>query len=179
MKTVWILGLVGFAASMVPGVARADDFREWRDVKTGNTLVAKIVDKRETADGTEVQLLAKDTRRTHWINVLERLLPTEEAYVKAWVKPENRFKFLNFEYSPKHRKDMAWFKVETGNHGIRVVVEPTGKPAQEFEFAANTNKKAALPAAVFNRNKAGVSLAVVKVYSKDSGLYLYSMRDLK
>lgn len=160
-------------------MASADDFREWRDVVTGNSIQAKLIDKRGAGDKLEVKLLDKRTRRTHWINVKDRLLPVEESYVKAWVKPEERIKFLKFEWSPQLAKTAGWFAINTGNHGIRVEVEPTGKPSQEFEFPANTKKTAYLPEAVFARNNSGEALASVKVYSLESDLYLFSMRKLK
>lgn len=166
-------------ATLPISVASADDFREWRDTVTGNTIEARMIDKRGAGDKLEVQLLDKKTRRTHWINVKDRLLPSEEEYVKKWVKPEERIKFLKFEWSPRHSKTMAWFAIDTGNHGIRVEVEPTGKPSQQFEFPANTKTTAYLPESVFARNNSGEALATVKVYSQDSDLYLFSMRKLK
>jgi len=158
---------------------RADGFREWRDVVSGNSITAKLIDKRGAGDELEVQLLDKKTRRTYWINVRKRLLAVEEAYVKAWVKPEDRIKFLKFAYSPKHSKTMGWFAVDTGNEGIRVVVESTGRPSEEADFPAKTKKTAYLPEGAFARNKSGDSLATVRVYAIDSELLLFTMRNLK
>ncbi|BCX49156.1 hypothetical protein HAHE_30640 [Haloferula helveola] len=170
----WILGLACLVSPL-----HGDDFREWRDAVTGNTIVAKLIDKREGDEGLEAQLLVKDSRRASWVNVDKRLLPKEAAYIKEWVKPEERFKFIKFGYSTKARMDAAWFAVNTGNHGIRVSVEPTGKPSKEFVFPAKTKKTAYLPVGVFARNKSGVSLATVRVYNKESDLLLFVLRDLE